>query len=83
MSATKTINIKYHAMLREQRGCSDETIQTTSATAKELYKELATKYSLNFSLELLRVAINNEFREWDAGIQDSDTVIFIPPVSGG
>jgi molybdopterin converting factor small subunit len=31
----------------------------------------------------LKVAVNDEFRDWDAVLADGDRVVFIPPVAGG
>ena len=30
-----------------------------------------------------KVAINEEFGDWDAALADGDSVVFIPPVAGG
>jgi molybdopterin converting factor small subunit len=32
---------------------------------------------------MLRVAINNEFRDWSTPLAEGDAVVFIPPVAGG
>ena len=34
-------------------------------------------------LPSLKVAINDEFRDWHAPLADGDCVVFIPPVAGG
>ena len=31
----------------------------------------------------VKVAVNDEFREWSAPLRDGDFVVFIPPVAGG
>jgi molybdopterin converting factor small subunit len=31
----------------------------------------------------VKVAINDEFADWQHKLQDGDTVVFIPPVAGG
>ena len=48
---SKSINIKYFAVLREQRGCGEETIDTDASTAAALYSVLQTehKFELNQS----------------------------------
>ena len=79
----KKIQIQYFALLREQRGAAQETLTTTAQTAKELYQELQNKYQFNISLELLKVAVNNEFQDWNTELRSNDTVVFIPPVAGG
>jgi molybdopterin-guanine dinucleotide biosynthesis protein A len=79
----KHITVKYYALLREQAGRRDEALVTRAHTAAELYAELAQRYPFSLAPEVLRVAINTEFREWTAPLADGDAVVFIPPVAGG
>ena len=79
----KQVTVQYYALLREQAGRRDEALVTDARTAAELYAELATRYPFSLAPEVLRVAINTEFREWNAPLTDGDTVVFIPPVAGG
>jgi len=79
----KTIHLQYFAILREERGLNLETIKTKSRTALELYRELSRKFNFKLSSELLRVAINGEFKDWKTPLKANDTVVFIPPVAGG
>ena len=77
------LRLNYFALLREQRGCSDESITTEFTTALELYHDLQEKYQLSLPVDILRVAVNNEFVGWDYQLKDNDEITFIPPVSGG
>ncbi len=79
----RQIRVQYYALLREQAGRSDETVNTRSQTARELYAELATRYAFTLPAEMLRVAINAEFGEWSQPLSAGDAVVFIPPVAGG
>jgi molybdopterin converting factor subunit 1 len=79
----KHITVQYYALLREQAGRRDEALVTRARTAAELYAELARRYPFSLAPEVLRVAINTEFREWTAPLADGDAVVFIPPVAGG
>ena len=83
MSSAKKIQIDYFALLREQRGCSEETVNTTARTPSELYQELQEKYGLSLPFSGLRIAINDEFKEKDSILKNGDRVVFIPPVAGG
>ena len=83
MSKEQTIHIRYYALLREERGVSDETLKTLAQTPKELYKELGDRYNFRLKENLLKVAVNDSFANWDAPLKNNDTVVFIPPVSGG
>ena len=77
------ITVQYYALLREQAGRREERLASRAATAAELYAELAQRYPFTLARELLRVAINTEFRDWPAPLADGDVVVFIPPVAGG
>jgi len=82
-SDPKHIKVQYYALLREQAGRRDEALVTHARTPAELYAELARRYPFSLAPEMLRVAINAEFREWSAPLADGDAVVFIPPVAGG
>jgi molybdopterin-guanine dinucleotide biosynthesis protein A len=80
---TRRVTVQYYALLREQTGRREEALVTTAGTAAQLYTELARRYRFSLAPEVLRVAINTEFREWSAPLADGDAVVFIPPVAGG
>ncbi len=80
---SKNIQVQYFALMREQRGESEETVTTGAATAREFYRELSEKHGFTLGPDLLRVVVNEEFKEWDTELNDGDTVVFIPPVAGG
>lgn len=79
----KTIYIQYFAILREQRGVSEETFTTNLKTAQELYAQIDSLYNFSLSPDVVRVAINNEFCPWETPIKSGDKIVFIPPVAGG
>ncbi len=81
--APRRVSVQYYALLREQAGRREETLTTTAATAQQLYQELAARYPFTLPVDVLRVAINADFCEWPAPLQDGDAVVFIPPVAGG
>lgn len=83
MTYKKNITVQYFATLREQAGSNCDEIETTAQTAEELYSELAQKYAFSLSKERVKVAINDTFAELDTPLAQGDTVVFIPPVSGG
>jgi molybdopterin-guanine dinucleotide biosynthesis protein A len=82
-AASRRIRVQYYAILREQAGRSDETLDTQSRTPRELYQELAARYRFTLPADLLRVAVNSEFGDWGQPLQAGDSVVFIPPVAGG
>ncbi len=79
----KTIHLQYFALLREERGLPRETIKTTAQSLGDLYAELKKKHKFKLSLEFLKVAVNNEFKDWATKLKENDSVVFIPPVAGG
>lgn len=76
------VRVRYFAILREHTGCAAEALDTAAATAGELYRELDGRYRFP-RLASLKVAINDEFRDWNSAIADGDDVVFMPPVAGG
>lgn len=79
----KKIKIKYYAILREQRGLSQEKITTDCPTPRELYADLKLKHNFSLPENMMKVSINNAFTDWSAPLADGDSLIFIPPVAGG
>jgi molybdenum cofactor guanylyltransferase len=82
-SAPMQLKIQYYALMREQAGRSEETLETSAATPADLYTELAARYGFTLSLEQLKVAVNSEFSDWSRKLAANDAVVFIPPVAGG
>lgn len=58
------LKIHYYALMREQAGRSEETVDTSAATPTDLYGELAARYGFTLSREQLKVAVNSEFSDW-------------------
>jgi molybdopterin converting factor subunit 1 len=79
----KQIKIQYFALLREQRGCSEEKVDTQASTPHELYEELTGKHRFSLPVNRLTVAVNDDFAQWDQQLKNDDVVVFIPPVAGG
>jgi len=80
---SKTVRVQYYAILREQAGRNDETLDTSAATPAELYAELRKRHPFQLAPEQLKVALNSEFGDWQTPLKHGDTVVFIPPVAGG
>ncbi len=78
-----SLRIQYYALFREQAGRSEEMIDTRATTPAELYAELQTRYPFQLAASQLKVAVNTDFRDWNAPLKTGDTVVFIPPVAGG
>ena len=79
----KTIHIYYFSILKEESKSTEETIETSANTPSALYEELDEKYQFSLSKNSIKVAINDEFKDWSTPLKSEDVVVFIPPVSGG
>jgi molybdenum cofactor guanylyltransferase len=81
--APMQLKIQYYALMREQAGRSEETLETSASTPAGLYQELAARYGFTLSRDQLKVAVNSEFSDWSRKLSVGDAVVFIPPVAGG
>jgi molybdopterin-guanine dinucleotide biosynthesis protein A len=79
----RTLRVQYYAILREQAGRSEETLDTTATTPAELYDELRQRHPFQLNPAQLKVALNSDFSDWNTPLRHGDTVVFIPPVAGG
>lgn len=77
------VRLKYYALLREQAGRGEETVDTAAKDAASLYDELAARHGFSLGRSQLKVAVNAEFSDWSRPLADGDEVVFIPPVAGG
>lgn len=77
------LHVQYFAILREQRGATEETLTTDATTPAALYEQLRGKYGFTLPAERVRAAVNDEFVAATATLRDGDRVVFIPPVAGG
>ena len=77
------LKIQYYALMREQAGRSEETLDSAAATPADLFAELTARYAFTLSRAQLKVAVNSEFSDWDRRLAAGDAVVFIPPVAGG
>jgi molybdopterin-guanine dinucleotide biosynthesis protein A len=78
-----SVKVRYFALLREQAGRGAEALQTQARTPQELYRQLQHERGLKLAPQFLRVAVNDEFGDWDQPLADGDTIAFLPPVAGG
>lgn len=76
------IQVEYFAVLREHVGRGTESWDTAAGTVADLYRELDARHGFP-AVGRLKVAVNDEFRDWETPLADGDHVVFIPPVAGG
>ncbi len=82
-----TLDILYFAWLRERVGTGHERLDTDAADIRALVAELRARderHALAFAdLSALRVAIDQELRDFDAPLAGAREVAFFPPMTGG
>ena len=79
------INIKviYFAVLRDLAKKKEELLSVDPGTTPQsLYDMLQEKYSFP-DQNTYKVAINDNFTEWNKPLDQQDIIVFMPPVTGG
>lgn len=83
------MKILYFAWLRQKVGAGEESVAPPSAvdTVAALVAWLEARspaHAAAFAnIKAVRVAINQEFADWNAPVAPGDEVAFFPPVTGG
>ncbi|AKO98345.1 MAG: molybdopterin converting factor subunit 1 [Marinovum algicola] len=81
------MDVLYFAWVRERIGVPKERIETGATTVAELVDELKAReprYEAAFAdLSALRVAVDQELADFDAGLAGVREVAFFPPMTGG
>ncbi len=82
-----TLEILYFAWLRERIGAARETVETDAPTVAALVEELRARdphHAAALSdLSALRVAVDQELRDFDAPLAGAREIAFFPPMTGG
>jgi molybdopterin converting factor small subunit len=74
----KTIRVRYFAMLQDERGLSEEALQTEAMTPEELYRDLRHAHNLSIPHSTMRAAVNDDFVPMNTPLWEGDTVAFVP-----
>ncbi|MFQ5624565.1 MAG: molybdopterin converting factor subunit 1 [Paracoccaceae bacterium] len=81
------MRVLYFAWIRERIGLPAENVVSQAATVRELIEELRVReprYEAAFSdMRAVRVAVDQETTDLDAGITGASEVAFFPPMTGG
>jgi molybdopterin synthase sulfur carrier subunit len=80
---SKNITVRYFAGFRETAGTDQEQICIDVETASDVFAKLQHRHGSSEPLGHCKVAINDEMADWDATVNDGDTVLLFPPVAGG
>ncbi len=78
------IKVRYFASLREKAGISQEEMTIgPGMDLRDLYLDLSKKYDFPLAANEIKYSVNNEYVEPNIPINESDVIVFIPPVAGG
>ena len=81
------MQVLYFAWLRERIGAAREEVETEAATVGDLVDELRAReprYAAAFAdLGAIRVAVDQEMRDFEAPLKGAREIAFSPPVTGG
>jgi molybdopterin synthase catalytic subunit len=85
MAVAIAVRARLFARLRELAGTDTESVELpTGSNVADVFDAVARLHpGLAADRNAVRVALNQEFVDWDAVVADGDEVAFIPPVSGG
>jgi molybdopterin converting factor small subunit len=77
------IKLEYFALFRTCTKKSEESLQLESDDPVTLYDQLNQRYRFPITRDRIHLVVNDEYSPWDKPLKEGDTVVFIPPVSGG
>jgi molybdopterin synthase sulfur carrier subunit len=79
------LDVRYFASLADTTGCAKESVQLDApADVAGLWRELVRRHpGLAQVAYRPLVACDQEYAEWDRGLDGVREVAFLPPVSGG
>src|SRR5260370_815125 len=85
MAVALAVRVRFFARLREQAGTDSESVEVErGSTVADVYDALRKAHpALDPNRESVRVAVNQEFGDWDVIVAAGDEIAFIPPGSGG
>jgi molybdopterin synthase sulfur carrier subunit len=79
----KSVKVQYFALFREKAGVDEQLLSSSSGTLRELYAEVSKLNGFDLPVEMIQVAVNDEFSRLDQALNEGDRIVFIPPVAGG
>lgn len=79
------IKVLLFAQLRELIGLNEITLNVANqTTAMAIFDRVTARHPAGLKFKHhCRVAVNQEYQDWQVQLQEGDEVAFIPPVAGG
>ncbi|KZX60311.1 hypothetical protein A3709_12020 [Halioglobus sp. HI00S01] len=77
------IEVRYFASLRDASMMEMEQIKTSAKTVSELFDELNARHTFTIDKKYLRASRDGAYIELDTPLNETDSITFIPPISGG
>ena len=83
MSNSIKIQVIYFAILRELTGLDKETFSMKQGNNPgDVITSINERHEINLGINF-KIAVNDEFSDWDIELNEGDRLVFIPPVTGG
>ena len=83
MSNLIKIQVIYFAILRELTGLDKETFSIKQGNKPgDVLTSINERHEIDLGINF-KIAVNDEFSDWDIELNEGDRLVFIPPVTGG
>ena len=83
MSNSIKIQVIYFAILRELTGLDKETFSIKQGNKPaDVLTSINERHEIDLGISF-KIAVNDEFSDWDIELNEGDRLVFIPPVTGG
>jgi len=83
MSNSIKIQVIYFAILRELTGLDKETFSMKQGNKPgDVLTSINERHEIDLGINF-KIAVNDEFSDWDIELNEGDRLVFIPPVTGG
>ena len=83
MSHSIKIQVIYFAKLRELTGLDEETFSMKQGNKPgDVLASINKRHEIDVEINF-KIAVNDDFSDWDIKLNDGDRLVFIPPVTGG
>ena len=83
MTNSLQIQVTYFAKLRELTGLDQEAFSMMKGSnPNDVLESINERHQIDIGSNF-KIAVNDEFSDWDIKLNDGDRLVFIPPVTGG